>query len=146
MKEILKPAQKKLGTLELPVWAITKAHGDSRKFKIRFWHSCPRLSIASFFFLVNHYQIQAFPPWGEFLSSSQTLPQCSFWDGVALPASLCWGIIPSTWSLQKAGAALSISSSLFPFIVKWVVKGPTNMGFLRISRKQVASDLVICSQ
>lgn len=39
VKEILKPTQGILRTLALPVWAIAKAHGDSSKFKIRFWHS-----------------------------------------------------------------------------------------------------------
>lgn len=39
IKEILKPRQEELGTLELPLWAITKAYGDIWKFKMRFWHS-----------------------------------------------------------------------------------------------------------
>lgn len=38
-KRNFKPRQEKLGTLELPLWAITKAQGDSKKFKMRVWHS-----------------------------------------------------------------------------------------------------------
>lgn len=133
MKEILKPRQEKLGKRELPLWVITKVHGDSKstwgclKRGLGIYDQAWQLFQISFPFVkLMHFLLR-----GSFSVLHNHCPM--FWASAALPRLRLrsrLGHNPTKRIFAKGRNSITELQQSFPSQNKTNCEGTMNRGFL----------------